>query len=155
MDDGKLWIDFVDLLRRGVGQGNWIGTGANYEVGSPTAGAVHVEGGCIVESELANIPDDADNRRPAWLRIERAQIDAPADEIGAGPEALGERFIHDQVRASEIRGGEEAAFDERDSHCGEVAEICVARLSDGASTCFRNGLAFDEKARSGTKRSGE
>ncbi len=102
-----------------------------------------------------NVADYADNRQPAGLRIERAQVDALADGIGTGPESFGERVIDDDVRTAEVGVREKAAFDERDAHRFEVAEIGGARLCDGARAWFRDGLAVDEKTRSGLKRGGE
>ena len=102
-----------------------------------------------------NAADDADDRQPARLRIERTEVDAFADGIGAGPESVRERVIDDYVGAAEVGGREEAAFDERDAHRFEVAEVCVARLCDGTRAGLRSGLSFDEEAGCGMERGGE
>src|SRR4029077_16573209 len=140
MDDGKIRIDFVNFFRCGMSQRNRIRTGADDEVRSPSAGAVNVECGSRVEAKLMNITNDADNRRPARLRIERTQVDALADGIGAGPEAVGGRVIDDDVGSAEVGGRERAAFDERDAHRFEVAEVRAASLCYGACAGFRDGL---------------
>lgn len=155
MDDGKIRIDFMNFFRGGLSEGKGIGAGVDHKFGRPSAGAVDVKCRRRVEAELVNIGHYADNRQPAGLRIERAQVDAFADGIGAGPESLRERVIDDYVGTAEVGGREKAAFDERDAHRFEVAEVRAARLCDGAFAGFRDGLAFDEKARSGLKRCGE
>ncbi len=72
-----------------------IGRRAHDKIWRPSTHKINVVRRFVVESVLMHISRDADDRGPARLRIQRAEIDAFPYRVVLGPKALRHRFIDD------------------------------------------------------------
>src|SRR5579871_4419453 len=112
----------------------------------PASGEVGVVRRARVQSELVHVTDNSDDRIPARLGIERAEIEPVADWILAREESVGECFVdHDFVLQRPVVARQIASLYQRNADGGEILRSDDAGLSDGADGAVWQRLAFDQE----------